>query len=347
MMKTLMRTAAAAALVFAMLAGTFAPASAETPEEFYKGKTLRIIIGHPPGGSYDVYARLAANHLKKYMPGVSNILVEGRPGGGGVIATQYLYSIAPKDGTVMAVFPEVIAGLQLMDPSIGKWDVSKMRYIGSMAPVTAVFIIGKSAKARTPKDMFTVKNSVGCTGIASQSYQTAALMKKLAKMDFDVTCGYKGGAELLLAVLRGEVDMASSAWNALTTEHQADLKSGDFTPVMQFGLVRLKELPNVPLMQEMVDDPKVKAAIEFASGGSDIGRALLAPPDVPADRIQYLRRAFDKMVKDPAFLAEAKKVSADIDPKTGEETQKIAEKILATPKDAVQMAADAMAGDKK
>lgn len=337
----------AATVAMAAVTGLAATrASAETPQEFFKGKTIRILIGHPPGGSYDVYARLAANHLKKFIPGLSNILVEGRPGGGGVIAVQYFYHQAPHDGTMLGVFPEVIANLQLTDPKIGKWDVSKMRYVGSMVPVTAIFVMGKTAKARTPEQMKTVTNSVGCTGAASQSYQTAALMKNLAHFKFNVTCGYKGGAELLLAVIRGEVDMASSAWPALVTEHQADLKSGALTPVMQFGLKRIKELPDVPLMQETTDDPIAKKGIEFMAGGSEIGRALIAPPGIPEDRLQYLRDAFDKMVKDPDFLAEAKKIHADIDTKTGAETQKIAEAILATPKDAVEAATKAMVAGK-
>ena len=165
-------------------------------------------------------------------------------------------------------------------------------------------------------------NIVGCSGVNSQSYQLPAMLKNLAGLKFNLVCGYPGGTDTLLALSRGEVDLSSSAWNSLRATHKPAIDSGEMTLVIQSGLKRTAELKDVPLMQELVSDPKAKQILEFASAGSAIGRALLAPPGVPAERIAVLREAFDKMVKDPDFLAAAQKRGLEIDPAPGAEVQK-------------------------
>jgi tripartite-type tricarboxylate transporter receptor subunit TctC len=325
------------------LAGAL-PAGAQDHAAFYKSKNLRIMLGHPPGGSYDLYARLAAEFLPRYLPGSPTIIVEHKPGGGGVVATAWFYAQAPRDGSMISLFPETIAHTQILEPDVGKWKVQEMTYIGSFAPVNAAFVVRKGAPASNPAEMKQKANTVGCTGVNSQSYQLPAMMKALSGFQFNMVCGYKGGADALLALIRGEVDMVSSAWNSLRAGHKGELERGEMIPVIQAGLRRLPELKDVPLMQEVVDDPKTKKLFEFASAGSAIGRALLAPPQVPAERIAVLREAFDKMVKDPDFLAAAEKRSAEIDPTPGAEVQKYADGILNTPADLVAAATKAMGG---
>jgi tripartite-type tricarboxylate transporter receptor subunit TctC len=168
------------------------------------------------------------------------------------------------------------------------------------------------------------------------------MLKNLAGLKFNLVCGYPGGTDTLLALIRGEVDMVSSAWNSLRSGHKGELERGEMTPVIQSGLRRIPELKDVPLMQELVTDPKTKQILEFASAGSAIGRALLAPPQVPADRIAVLREAFDKMVNDQDFRAAAEKRRAEIDPTPGAEVQKYAAQILNTPPEMVQAATAAM-----
>ena len=332
----------AATLSLAAILVSDRPAQSQTPEQFYKGKTITILLGHPPGGSYDLYARLAADKLGKFIPGNPNILVQHKPGGGGAIAVAYFYEQAPTDGTMMGLFAETIAHTQLTDPKIGKWKMQDMTYIGSFSGVNAAFVRRKEAPAKTVAEMREKEMNVGCSGKTSQSYQSPAILKELGGFKFKIACGYPGSAEYVLALERGEVDMVSSAWNSWAATHAQKIQSGDFVPVIQSGLKRHPDLKNVPLMQELVNDAEAKKVIEFASAGAAIGRALIAPPKVPQDRIAVLRAAFDKMVKDPDFLAEAKKRNAEVDPSSGEETQKASLAIVATPKAIVEKAAKAM-----
>lgn len=334
-MKSIFRSAASAAMAAGVLA--FAGAGQAQAQQ-----TLRIMLGHPPGGSYDLYARLAADFMRSHLPGNPNIIVEHRPGGGGVVATAFFYAQAPKDGSVIALFPETIAHTQLLEPAVGKWKVQEMSYIGSFAPVNTAFVFRKGAPATTPETMRKTKSIAGCTGRNSQSYQYPAMLKSLDGFQFEIVCGYKGSADSVLALERGEVDFVSSAWNSWRATHMSAIKAGEFTPRIQGGLKRNKELANVPLMQELVSDPQQKKIIEFASAGAAIGRALIAPPGIAADRLVALRAAFDKMTADPAFLAEAGKRRLEIEPTPGAEVQKIAADILNAPKEIVKRAMEAM-----
>ena len=333
-------TAALAAMAAAL------PAAAQTPEEFYKGKTITIVLGHPPGGSYDLYARLAADHMKRFIPGNPNIIVQHRPGGGGVAAVRWFYAQAPRDGTHMGLFTETIGHTQMLQPEAGKWNVAEMTYVGSFTPSNAAMVVRKGAAATTAEAMRKTPIVAACTGVNSQSYQYPASLKTLGGFQFNIVCGYKGSAEVMLAIHRGEADMFSGSWHVWRATQQAGLKDGSLIPAIQGGLKRTKELAHVPLMQELVDDPKKKRIIEFISAGSAIGRALITPPGTPADRIAALRTAFDKLVEDPTFLADAQKRTADIEAEPGADVQGFSDAIAKAPKDIVEAAAAAMAHDK-
>ena len=329
----------------ALAAGSWlavAPAAAQTVEQFYQGKTMTIMLGHPPGGSYDLYARLAANHIKRYIPGNPNIIVEHRPGGGGIRAVTQFYGQSVRDGTVMGLFPESIAHSQVMQPELSKWNLAEMAYVGSLSSVNPVFVRRKDAPAKTIEEMKRTASNVGCSGRTSQSYQVAAILKNLAGLQFKIVCGYPGSAEYVIALHRGEIDMVSSAWNQWRSVHAGEIRDGVFVPVIQSGLRRNREIANVPLMQELVDDPTAKTVIEFYSAASAIGRALITPPNIPADRLAALRAAFDKLVVDADFLREAERVKAEVDPTPGAELQKFVNTILTAPKDIVDRANKAM-----
>jgi tripartite-type tricarboxylate transporter receptor subunit TctC len=318
------------------------PAAAQSVEQFYKGNTINILLGQPPGGSYDLYARLAADYMKKYIPGSPNILVQYKPGGGGAVAVAYFYEQAPRDGTMLGLFSETIGQTQLTDPETGKWKMQEMTYVGSFAGVNAAFVRRKDAPAKTVEEMKTKQMNVGCSGKTSQSYQSPAMLKSLAGFQFNIICGYPGSAEYVLALEKGEVDMVSSAWNQWSAVHAGKIASGEFVPVIQSGLTRHRDLPNIPLMQELVSDPQLKKVMEFGSAGAAIGRALLAPPKVPQDRLDALKKAFDQVVKDPEFLTAAKTRGAEIDPSPGDAVQKASLGIINAPKDVVELATKAM-----
>jgi tripartite-type tricarboxylate transporter receptor subunit TctC len=335
--------AAGVAIAAAAMAGIGTnPASAQSVEQFYKGKTITILLGQPPGGSYDLYARLAADHMGRFIPGKPNIIIQYKPGGGGATAVAYFYDQAPKDGTMLGLFSETIGQTQLLEPAVGKWKMQEMTYVGSFSSVNAAFVRRKDAPAKTVDDMRKIPMNVGCSGRTSQSYQSPAMLKNLAGFKFNVICGYPGSAEYVLALEKGEVDMVSSAWNQWTSVHMDKIKSGAFVPVIQSGLRRHKDLPNIPLMQELVTDPKLKQVFEFASAGAAIGRALLAPPKVPQDRLDALRTAFDNVIKDPELIAAAKKRGAELDPSPGVEVQKANLAIIAAPQDVIEIATKGM-----
>jgi tripartite-type tricarboxylate transporter receptor subunit TctC len=317
-----------------------APICAADPvADFYKGRELTILIGHPPGGSYDLYAQLAAAHIGKFIPGRPTVIVQQMPGGGGSKATAHFYNRAPHDGSIISLFPETIAYVQLMDPVQGKWDVTKMHYIGSLAPVNSTFMIRKDGAIKSAQDIFATKTNVGCSGRTSQSFEYPATLMAFGGAKLNMICGYDGSSSYTLALLRGEVDMVSKAWNSWRTENKEAIADGTFIPILQGGLKRSAELPNVPLMQEVTNDAFAKKALIFISSGSAIGRALIAPPGLPDERLVALRAAFDAMVKDPDFRADAQKRNIYLDPTPGAKVQEDSDEIVKTPKDIVDRVA--------
>ncbi|MBT3767288.1 MAG: hypothetical protein HOB79_17825 [Rhodospirillaceae bacterium] len=299
------------------------PAQAGAVEDLYKGKNLTILIGHPPGGSYDLYAQLAARHLGQYIPGKPNVIVQHNPGGGGRKgAAKYLKKVAA-DGMTIALLPDTLAHIQLLTPKRGKWDASKIRYIGRFAPANAAFAVRKGSPAPTIDAMRKTQSIAGCTGKSARSAQMPAVLKNVAGMKFKLICGYKGSKKATLALLRGEVDMVSKNWASWKSGDGAELAAGNIKIVLQAGLKRDPDLPNVPLMQEIVSDPKSKEILTFVSSGAPIGRSLMAKPGVPDNVVNALRAAFQKMIKDKAFLADAAKRKAIINPASGEEVEKV------------------------
>ena len=317
---------------------------ASAQESFFKDKTIHVIVGHPPGGSYDFYARLAADMLRIYLPEAKAVIVENKPGGGGLIAMSWLYNQAPRDGTVLGLLPETVGNTQLMEPDVAKWDVRKLNYIGSFSPVNSVFMRRKNSPSKTPEDMKRQETIVGCTGTTAQSYQYPALLKVLGNFKYKMICGYPGANEYTVALERGEIDLVSSAWNSWKVTHQTQMKNGDLIPVVQAGLKRTRDLPDVPLMQELVDDPVAKKVIEFTSAGAQIGRALVAPPGLPAERVAQLRAIFDKMTSDPAMIELAAKRGLDLEPSTGTTVQRYSDEIADTPPEIVGKAVAAFKG---
>jgi tripartite-type tricarboxylate transporter receptor subunit TctC len=283
-----------------------------------------------------MYARLAAAHMGKYIPGHPQVQVQSKPGGAGAGAVQFLYGYGPKDGTLLGMFSETIGMTQLIQPEIGKWKVQDFAYLGSFANVNAVFMMRSDSPAKTIDELRHIETKVGCSARLSQGYINPAILKAFGGFRFHIVCGYPGSLEFPVVLARGEVDLISGSWNAW--RRRSDVIDGTLRPVIQSGLVRHKELPDIPLMQELLDDPKQKRVAEFLSAGSAIGRALLVHGSAPPDRIAALRDAFDQMVKDADFLAQAERAGIEVDPTPGIAIQKISDAIVATPKDVIDMA---------
>lgn len=324
---------ASAILVAALLACASAQAQ-DAVADFYRGKTISITIGFPPGGSYDVYSRLVATHMGKHIPGHPRFIVQNKPGN--IAVVKSFYETAPTDGSTIGIFPETIAIVQLTQPQIGKWNVKELSYIGSFANVNAVFLVRKGAPAATLEEMKKTPITVGCNSPLGVSYINPAIMKKFGGLELRIVCGYPGTASLPIALARGEIDMVSGAW--IGWKNRSEVTSGGVKPIIQSGLSRHKDLLDVPLMQEAISDPIGKKVAEFMSAGSAVGRALLAPGKVPFERVAALRNAFDQVVKDPDFVRQAAEMNLELDPKSGQDIQSISDAILDTHPDVIKSA---------
>jgi tripartite-type tricarboxylate transporter receptor subunit TctC len=192
-----------------------APAQ-ESVEKFYSGKALAILIPFAPGGSYDNYARLTAAHMRKFIPGNPNIIVQNK-GGAGIAALRSFVDTAPKDGSMIAIFPETIGIVQLTRPDIGKWDVSQLACLGSFASANAAFMLRKGAPAQILEQMKATQTNVGCNSPLGVAYINPAIMKRLAGYNFNIICGYKGTADFPVAMERGEIDLVSGLWDSWKT----------------------------------------------------------------------------------------------------------------------------------
>ncbi|MEY9535811.1 Bug family tripartite tricarboxylate transporter substrate binding protein [Sinorhizobium fredii] len=333
-LKSIRLLAAAAATACATIFSA-ATAQADAVSDFYSGKTVTILIGHPPGGSYDLYAQLIAQHFGKHIPGQPTVIVQGMPGGGGSLAAAHFYAKAPRDGTIVALLPESLAQDQVLEPKKSRWDVSKMRFIGRVSDVTSVMMARKDSPVKSIEDSLKAEANVSCSGRTTSSAQTGAVLKSLIGSKFNMVCGYDSATASALAVFRGEADLTTTVWANWSVNYAQQLSAGDVVPVVQFSEKRLAALPDTPTAVELTDDPAKKQAIEFFGAGGDIGRALMTPPETPEDRIAGLSAAFDNLMKDPEFLADAKARSIPIAPITGKEVDAIVERIISTSPEVV------------
>ncbi len=340
-------TVAAFAAVLAAGAVTASPAPADEVADFFKGRDVTFIVGFSVGGSYGTYARMLARHMAEHVPGKPNMITKHLQGGGGSCAANYLYNAARKDGTELGFLADSLAVGQLMFPKKAKYDASKMRYIGRLTPVNPVLMINKGHKVRTIQDAMKHEVIVSCSGRNNQSYMFPKATKELLGVKFKQVCGYAGSAPQTLAQERGDIDAQSSAWISWKIRKWDKIQRGELIPLIQYGLEREKDLPNLPLPQDLTNDPDNKKIFRFLFAGGAVGRTLIAAPDVPMDRIKALRAAFQKTMKDPGFLAAAKKANANIEPLDGESLDKITAEVLATEKRLVQQAGNIMRGYQK
>lgn len=317
-------------------------AMAQTAAEYYKGKTVRIIVSYGAGGSYGLYALLLANHMQKHMPPDTTIIKQHMPGAGGTKALNYHANVALHDGTVIGMHPEVMAVNQLIRKKGVKYNSTDFRFLGSVTPVNPVLMAWHKSPVRNIEDVKKRVTIHSCSGTGSQTFIMPSMLNALVGTKFKLVCGYKGSAAQTLALERGEVEVQSSAiisWNA---RHADWLRDKKIFPLVQIGLVRDKTIPDIPLMSELAPDAKAKAALEFISSGSPIGRSFVVHKDVPADRIALLKKAFRDTVNDPAFRKEAAARNANVEYTDGETLDAIVAETLKTPKEVITLASEAI-----
>lgn len=328
------------------LAGAFSvalvasAAEAVSVKEFYTGKKVRVIISTSPGGGYDLYARFVTRHMRKFIPGNPKMIAQNMPGAGHRIAAQYLAFKAPRDGSVIATISQGLPFAQIVWPEKHKKiDASKFIWIGNSNEGNNVLMLWHTSGIKTWEDLKTKVIVVGGTGAGSTSGQYPRAMNNILGTKMKIILGFQGGSQMNLAMERGEIDgRGSNAWASIKSITPHYLKNKQLILPVQMGLKRAPDLPDVPLIWELGRNEAEIKVLKLMTMASRIGRPILTPPGVPADRIAALRAAFDAAVSSKAFLDEAKKRKLEINPVSGVEVQRVVQEILNTPPELARLA---------
>jgi tripartite-type tricarboxylate transporter receptor subunit TctC len=334
--------AAAGAAAAALVIGSAMPASAG---DFYAGKTINFIIGGNPGGGYDTYARTVARHLADHIPGNPTIVPQNMPGAGSGKAAQYIYKVAPRDGTAIgALYPGAIVGPLLDDQTHWHFKPTEFIYLGSADSGTRLCMTWKTSKTKTFEDARKHKVVMGASQAGGSTRDYAYLLNRMAGAKFDVVSGYKGSVDILLAMERGEVEgLCGFDWSSLLAQRPEWVKNHSIHLILQMGVEPNQKLlkEGVPEVWKYVMSDDDRQAIDLIVSQQVFGRPYILPPGTPKDRVKILRAAFDATMKDEKLLADAKKSRIIIDPTSGEKAQALVEKLYATPKRIVDKAKSA------
>lgn len=326
---------ALAALFSAILVFLSPPAQAQAPADFFKGKTitLNVAVG---SGAYDLYARLIARHLPKLIPGNPTMIVNNMPGGGGVIAANYVANVAPKDGTALLVPLKPIAVTQLLTPDVVKYDATKFQWIGSMVDAPGVLVLWGSAPAKTLEDARNTVLALGSTGAGGETSLFPAVINSVLGTRFKVITGFRGMADIFLAMERGELHGVSTVLGSIKALRPDWISKGRTTILANIASTRSPDLPDVPTILELARTPEERQILEFLTLSNSIGRSLTAPPGVPAERVAMLRKAFDEAVRSPEYLRETVEKGIEVNPIPGATVQKDVERLINLPRPLVE-----------
>jgi tripartite-type tricarboxylate transporter receptor subunit TctC len=329
MARRLIRTLATA---LALLAAPVAGAQ-EKAETFYKGKTINIMVGFGPGGGYDLYARLLARYMGKYIPGNPDVVVQNMVGAGGVRAANHVYAAAAKDGTYIAAVNQGTPMFQLLGGKGAQYDPAKFQWLGSMAHSNNTVYIW-SASGVTSLEAATKREvTLAGSGVVSDANIYPAILNALVGTKFKIINGYQGTNESNLALERGEVEgRGGGAYSSLVSTKPDWLQNKKIAIICQIGFEKEPELPDVPLLVDVVQGEEAKQIATLVTLPTAIGYNHWVAPEVPADRVALLRKAYESALKDPELIAEAQKQKLEIRPKSGEELADMVSKAAAIPK---------------
>jgi len=332
----------AASLALACLAGA---AKADAAADFYRGRNVTIVVGYSAGGGYDVYARAVARYMNRHIPGNPNIVVTNMPGAGSLASVNFLYNVAPKDGSFMATFGRGIP----MEPLIGagkfQFEATKLNWIGSASTELSVCAVTQKSKARTFEDTLTTEIAMGGEAAGSDPDTYANLVRALTGARLKLVTGYPGGNDMALAAERGELDgRCGWSWGSVKATRPTWVSGPDALRVLlQLAVERSPEMPNVPTIYELTKSERDKQVVRLIVSRQTMARPFAAPPDVPADRVAALRAAFDATMKDKDFLAEADKLKLEVEPVSGAEVQKLIDDLYKSSPEVLARAKEVMA----
>ncbi|MGE5538044.1 MAG: Bug family tripartite tricarboxylate transporter substrate binding protein [Gemmatimonas sp.] len=312
--------AAGGVLAFALIA---TDGHAESAADFYRNKKIELMIGYDPGASYDAYGRLLARHLGNHVPGNPAVVAMNKPGAGSLVAANAIYQDARKDGTVVGIVGQSLYFMQIVGQPNIRYDAPKFTWIGRMTNVTDLVISWHEADAKTFADLKTTKTTVAVGGAVSGSTLYVNFMNAMLGTRFEPIKGYDGNAPML-AMERREIDATGSVnWFGLQASRPQWIAEKKINILVQIGLQKAKGLEDVPLLPDLATNDRDRKILVALAATDEIGRSVLAPPDIPKDRAEALRRAFDATMQSPEFLAEAGKARLAINPMNGEELARL------------------------
>lgn len=325
---------------FALLPAAIAAPAAQAQDlaSVYKDKEITFIVGSDPGGSFDPYARALASHMPRHIPGNPRIVVKfGGGQGGGIQSAIQLHNTASRDGLTIGMVQQTIVLNQVLQPQFAKYDAREWYWLGNMAAIRNMLALWRTAPAQTIEEAKKVEVIIGATGKASPTFIVPDTMNKFLGTKFKMVMGYKGAADLNLAMQRGEIQGRGASWLSVQLAMPQEIKDGTIKPIVFASITRDPSAPDVPTLPELMTDPLHKRAAEFLSAESDYGRSVFLPPGVPADRAKMMRAAFEATMTDKEFLAEAGKLRIVIEPIGGDVLTKITKQIVETPKEVLDL----------
>jgi tripartite-type tricarboxylate transporter receptor subunit TctC len=312
--------------------GLGAPAvTAQEASSAFKGKTVTMVIGFGPGASNDFYGRLVARHLGKHIPGTPTIVPQNMPGAGSFKAANFLYHVAPKDGTAVGIVTQTLATEEALGAAGIQFKSADFTWLGRVTSDSVVTFMWHTSKVKTIADAMKSEAPLGATGVSSTVTIYPIVLNAVVGTRLKVVLGYESSTAAMLAMERGEVEGASTGWGTMKITKHDWVKDKTVNIIVQYGPERHPDLPDVPTAMELGKTDEDKQVLGLYANDASIGKSILAPPNLPADRTKLLRAAFDAMVKDAEFLAEVKQANAEFDPLSGEKLQAIVEKAAQTP----------------
>ena len=333
-------------LVAGLLALAGRANAADPVAEFYSGKTIQVIIGYSVGGGYDIYTRTLSRFMGKHIPGNPTMVPQNMPGAGSLRAANYLAKAAPKDGTFIGIFARGMA----MEPLLGHtegimFDATQFNWIGSVNEEVSLCITGAKSGFKTIEDLRARPSTFAGNGPGSDPDVMANLLINVLKAPIKLVSGFPGSNDAILSVQRGETQgFCGASWSELKSRHRQLLDDKEIDLPIQMALHKHEDLPNVPLLMDLTDNPLEKAALKLILTRQSMARPFVAPPGVPPERVAALRKAFDETMKDPEFLAEAKQLELEVRPVSGEQVQQLVKELYAAPPDVVKLASESVMG---
>jgi tripartite-type tricarboxylate transporter receptor subunit TctC len=338
----MVRTASAALVGCALCAG---PLWADEAADFYKGKTFSLVVGHEVGTGFDIYARTLARHLGRHIPGNPTVVVQNMNGASGLTAANWLYNIAPKDGTVAATFVQSVPFEPLYGNAAARFVPAKFTWVGNLEESVGVCGVTKASGIEKFEDLLTRQAIFAGTGTTGPLGKASLAVKNLLGAKIKLVSGYQGSASVKLAMNRGEVaGICGLPMSTITSFWKDDYESGAFKPIIQLSGTKLA-LGGIPHVDDFVKSADDQAVFGLIFGTLALGRIYVSPPGVPAERAKALRTAFMATAKDAAFLDDAIKTQIDISPMTGEQVEAFIARLSAASPAMIERAKQAYRND--